>query len=91
MHFRGGRVIDLNAGIGDWAFKFASKYPELKVTSIGSSDQKHLLPTQLPPNLRFAIDDLAQKWTFRPEYFGFIRLDSQFELLTSVFVQEVYK
>lgn len=49
--FVSGHVLDLNVGIGDWVFKFASAYPELNVTSIGSPEQKHSLPTQLPSNL----------------------------------------
>ncbi|KAJ9130034.1 hypothetical protein NKR23_g12374 [Pleurostoma richardsiae] len=69
LHFspprKGGRVLDLGTGAGDWAIDYAKAHPEAEVVG---ADHRPIQPQEIPRNCRFEIDDLEQLWTWRPTF-----------------------
>ncbi|KAL2014012.1 hypothetical protein VTN00DRAFT_1537 [Thermoascus crustaceus] len=63
------RVIDLGTGTGIWAIEFADEFPAAEV--IGN-DLSPIQPTQVPPNLRFIVDDFEDEWLYENQKFDFI-------------------
>ncbi|KAK3385223.1 S-adenosyl-L-methionine-dependent methyltransferase [Podospora didyma] len=67
-----GRVLDAGCGTGIWAIDFADEHPE---TTIIGVDQDAALPTYVPPNVEFLVDDLEAEWTYgRPFDFIYMRM-----------------
>jgi trans-aconitate methyltransferase len=64
------RVLDLGTGTGIWAIDFADEFPGALV--IGT-DLSPIQPTDVPPNIKFYVDDMESGWTYGPdEKFDFI-------------------
>ncbi|KAL1991059.1 hypothetical protein VTN49DRAFT_5563 [Thermomyces lanuginosus] len=63
------RVIDLGTGTGIWAIDFADLHPEAEV--IGC-DLSPIQPSQVPPNVRFLVDDIESDWADEMNQFDFI-------------------
>ncbi|KAE8406422.1 S-adenosyl-L-methionine-dependent methyltransferase [Aspergillus pseudonomiae] len=63
-------VFDIGTGTGIWAIDFADTHPNARV--IGS-DLSPIQPAWVPPNLEFFVDDVEADWTFKRDYFDFIR------------------
>ena len=55
------RVLDIGAGSGIWCIDFADIYPSAELLGVDLSAN---LPTYVPPNVRFEVDDLEDDWTF---------------------------
>ncbi|KAF4773839.1 hypothetical protein HER10_EVM0005210 [Colletotrichum scovillei] len=56
-----GRVLDVGTGTGIWAMEFGDEHPEAEVLGIDLSPAQ---PEFVPPNVRFEIDDLEERWTY---------------------------
>ncbi|KAB8208576.1 S-adenosyl-L-methionine-dependent methyltransferase [Aspergillus parasiticus] len=63
-------VFDIGTGTGIWAIDFADTHPNARV--IGT-DLSPIQPAWVPPNLEFFVDDVEADWTFKRDYFDFIR------------------
>jgi SAM-dependent methyltransferase len=64
------RVLDLGTGTGIWAIDFADEFPSALV--IGT-DLSPIQPTNVPPNVKFYVDDIEGEWTYGPdEKFDFV-------------------
>lgn len=55
------RVLDVGAGSGIWCIDFADIYASAEILGVDLSAN---LPTFVPPNVRFEVDDLEDDWTF---------------------------
>ncbi|KAI8255725.1 Secondary metabolism regulator LAE1 [Colletotrichum sp. SAR11_239] len=56
-----GRVLDVGTGTGIWAINFADDHPESEVLG---NDLSPIQPGDVPPNVRFEVDDIDDEWTF---------------------------
>ncbi|TEA12661.1 Secondary metabolism regulator LAE1 [Colletotrichum sidae] len=56
-----GRVLDVGTGTGIWAMQFGDDHPEADILGIDLSATQ---PNDVPPNVRFEIDDIEDEWTF---------------------------
>lgn len=65
------RVLDVGTGTGIWAIDFADVYPSAEV--IGS-DLTPIQPTNVPPNLKFIIDDIEDEWAYETHPFDYIHV-----------------
>jgi trans-aconitate methyltransferase len=60
----------LGTGTGIWAIDFADEFPGALV--IGT-DLSPIQPTNVPPNIKFYVDDMESEWTYGPdEKFDFV-------------------
>ena len=65
-----GRVLDLGTGTGIWPIDFAQHFPGATVVG---NDLSPTMPTSVPPNCHFYIDDIEAAWTYNAsETFDFI-------------------
>lgn len=55
------RVLDIGAGSGIWCIDFAEAFPSAEVLGVDLSAN---MPTFVPPNVRFEVDDLEDEWVF---------------------------
>lgn len=55
------RVLDIGAGSGIWCVDFGDMYPSAEVLGVDLSAR---MPTDVPPNVKFEVDDLEEDWTF---------------------------
>lgn len=69
-----GRVLDLATGTGMWAIEFASQHPDATVLG---NDLSPTMPTFVPPNCQFYVDDVEAEWTY-PEHEKFDFIHSRF-------------
>ncbi|PSS22460.1 hypothetical protein M430DRAFT_65619 [Amorphotheca resinae ATCC 22711] len=69
------RALDLGTGTGIWAIDFADEYPQ---TTVLGTDLSPIQPSLVPPNLRFEIDDVQDRWTYPRDYFDFVHLRGLF-------------
>ncbi|KPM45556.1 hypothetical protein AK830_g945 [Neonectria ditissima] len=53
------KIIDLATGTGIWAVDVADKFPSASVVGV---DLSPIQPSWVPPNLRFLVDDIEDKW-----------------------------
>ncbi|WQF77914.1 Putative S-adenosyl-L-methionine-dependent methyltransferase superfamily [Colletotrichum destructivum] len=56
-----GRVLDVGTGTGIWALDFGDEHPEAEVIA---TDLSPTLPSYVPPNVKFQVDDAEEPWTF---------------------------
>ncbi|KAK1711172.1 S-adenosyl-L-methionine-dependent methyltransferase [Colletotrichum lupini] len=56
-----GRVLDVGTGSGIWALDFGDEHPESEVLAF---DLSPTLPTYVPPNVRFEVDDAEDPWLY---------------------------
>ncbi|KAF6829977.1 methyltransferase domain-containing protein [Colletotrichum plurivorum] len=56
-----GRVLDVGTGTGIWAINFGDEHPEAEILGIDLSPTQ---PRDVPPNVRFEIDDIEDEWLF---------------------------
>jgi trans-aconitate methyltransferase len=54
-------VLDIGAGSGIWCIDFADIHPSAEILGVDLSAN---MPTYVPPNVRFEVDDLEDGWTF---------------------------
>jgi tRNA G46 methylase TrmB len=47
-------VLDIATGVGDWAIDMADEFPD---TTVIATDLSPIQPVNVPPNLRFYIED----------------------------------
>ncbi|KUJ13013.1 S-adenosyl-L-methionine-dependent methyltransferase [Mollisia scopiformis] len=69
------RVLDIGTGTGIWAIDFADEHPN---TTVIGTDLSPIQPDVVPPNLRFEIDDVRDRWTYPVDYFDFIHMRALF-------------
>ncbi|OAL39181.1 hypothetical protein AYO20_01499 [Fonsecaea nubica] len=72
-------VLDLGTGVGTWAIDVADAHPETPVTGV---DLSPIQPTVAPPNIKWEIDDVGDRWTWPLNHFDLIY--SQFMLSGSI-------
>jgi SAM-dependent methyltransferase len=65
------KVIDLGCGTGIWSIDFADAHPEAEVIGI---DLSPIQPAWVPPNLKFIVDDITDRWTFDDDSFDFVHI-----------------
>ncbi|KAF4980048.1 hypothetical protein FZEAL_3910 [Fusarium zealandicum] len=66
------RVLDLGTGTGSWAIEYADTFPESEVIGV---DLSPTVPSFVPSNCSFEIDDLEKEWTWsKPFDFVFSRV-----------------
>ncbi|KJX92439.1 SAM dependent methyltransferase like protein [Zymoseptoria brevis] len=65
------KVLDVGTGTGIWAIDFADEHPEAEV--IGT-DITPAMPSWVPPNVRFELDDCTKDWSFPENTFDFIHV-----------------
>jgi trans-aconitate methyltransferase len=53
--------LDIGAGSGIWCIDFAELYPSAEVIGV---DISATMPTMVPPNCKFEIDDVEDEWTY---------------------------
>ncbi|EFW18387.1 hypothetical protein D8B26_005180 [Coccidioides posadasii str. Silveira] len=63
------RVLDIGTGSGAWAIRFADEYPSAEV--IGN-DLSPTQPADIPPNVKFLVDDVEEEWEYGSRPFDFI-------------------
>ncbi|PCD24132.1 hypothetical protein FGRA07_11408 [Fusarium graminearum] len=63
------RVLDIGTGNGTWAIEFADKYPDATVEGI---DISPIMPSWVPPNLKFCVSDFGQDGSFKESSFDYI-------------------
>jgi len=59
------RVLDIGTGTRIWAINFTDQFPSAKVISINLSP---IQPDIVPLNLRFQINNIWKKWSFRYKF-----------------------
>ncbi|EXJ92136.1 hypothetical protein A1O3_00686 [Capronia epimyces CBS 606.96] len=59
------RVLDIGTGTGIWAIEYGDLHPESIVTGI---DVSPVMPSFVPPNVRFEVADVERPWTFSYEF-----------------------
>lgn len=84
------KVIDIGTGTGIWAIDFADEHPG---ASVIGTDVSPVMPTWVPPNLSFEIDDANQVWTFKDDTFDYIHLRAMFGSIAdwAAFYREAYR
>jgi len=65
------KVLDVGTGTGIWAMDFADAFPSAEVIGTDISD---MMPSYVPPNCRFELDDAELEWTYKPDSFDFIHM-----------------
>jgi trans-aconitate methyltransferase len=55
------RVLEIGTGKGDWAIAIGDKYPSCLVDGV---DTSLIQPDLVPPNVKFEIFDVEQRWTW---------------------------
>ncbi|KAF1815802.1 S-adenosyl-L-methionine-dependent methyltransferase [Eremomyces bilateralis CBS 781.70] len=64
------RILDLGTGTGIWAIDMGDQYPSADVLGNDLADNQ---PRNVPPNVRFEIDDIEQEWIYS-EGFDYIHM-----------------
>ncbi|KAI8158279.1 Secondary metabolism regulator LAE1 [Colletotrichum sp. SAR 10_70] len=59
------RVLDLGTGTGLWAIEYADAHPEAEVLGV---DLSPIQPQDVPPNLKFEIDDVEEEWLYSQKF-----------------------
>ncbi|CAK7227273.1 hypothetical protein SCUCBS95973_006484 [Sporothrix curviconia] len=62
------RILDIGTGSGVWAMEMADKYPN---STIVGNDLSANMPTFVPPNVKFEVDDVENDWIY-DQPFSFI-------------------
>ena len=65
------KVLDIGTGTGIWAIDFGDVHPSAEV--IGT-DLSPLMPSWVPPNVRFELDDATKPWTWPDNTFDFVHI-----------------
>jgi len=55
------RILDIGAGTGIWCIGMGDLYPSAEIVGVDISAS---MPTYVPPNVRFEIDDVEDPWTY---------------------------
>ncbi|KAL1953535.1 hypothetical protein VTO42DRAFT_2633 [Malbranchea cinnamomea] len=63
------RAIDLGTGTGIWAIQFADDYPSAEVLGV---DLTPIQPNNVPPNLKFILDDIEHDWEYERNPFDYV-------------------
>jgi len=56
-----GRILDVGAGTGLWCISMGDLYPMAEVIGVDISPS---MPTLVPTNVRFEVDDAEEDWTY---------------------------
>ena len=56
-----GRCLDIGAGSGIWCIEMGDKFPSADITGVDLSAN---LPSWVPPNVHFEIEDVEEPWAF---------------------------
>jgi trans-aconitate methyltransferase len=56
-----GRCLDIGAGSGIWCIEMGDKFPSADITGVDLSAN---VPTWVPPNVHFEVEDVEESWTF---------------------------
>ena len=63
------KILDLGTGSGIWSVDMADKFPSAIVTGV---DIAPTMPSWVPSNVQFEIEDVEEDWLFRKNSFDFI-------------------
>ncbi|RPA85156.1 S-adenosyl-L-methionine-dependent methyltransferase [Ascobolus immersus RN42] len=63
------RILDLGTGTGNWAIEAGDLYPEAEVIGV---DLSPIMSEFVPPNVRFEVDDIEDRWLWKKDSFGLI-------------------
>ena len=62
-------ILDLGTGSGIWSIDMADLHPSATITGV---DVAPTMPTWVPPNVQFEIEDIEEDWLFGKSRFDFI-------------------
>ncbi|TDZ74950.1 Secondary metabolism regulator LAE1 [Colletotrichum trifolii] len=65
-------VLDIGSGTGNWAVEMAQQLPQARIMGVDISAA--LLPTSVPPNVVFEVEDATQLWDRERESLDFVHI-----------------
>ncbi|KAK2057969.1 methyltransferase domain-containing protein [Colletotrichum caudatum] len=65
-------ILDIGTGTGNWAVEMGEKYPLAKIMGIDISAA--LLPTTVPPNVVFEVEDITNDWARERDSLDFVHV-----------------
>ncbi|KAK2024725.1 methyltransferase domain-containing protein [Colletotrichum zoysiae] len=65
-------ILDIGTGTGNWAVEMGEKYPLAKIMGIDISAA--LLPTTVPPNVVFEVEDITNDWARERNSLDFVHV-----------------
>ncbi|OLN96576.1 Malonyl-[acyl-carrier protein] O-methyltransferase 1-like protein 1 [Colletotrichum chlorophyti] len=65
-------ILDIGSGTGNWAVEMGEQYPLAKVMGVDMSAA--LLPTTVPPNVVFEVEDATHPWAREKESLDFVHM-----------------
>ncbi|KAI5458194.1 methyltransferase domain-containing protein [Mariannaea sp. PMI_226] len=58
-------ILDVATGVGDWAIQIGDEFPDAQI--IGT-DLSPIQPAEVPPNVRFYVEDSTDPWVFNHQF-----------------------
>lgn len=65
-------ILDVGAGTGSWAVEMARQHPRAKIMGVDMSAA--LLPTSVPPNVVFEVEDATEPWHREKDSLDFVHM-----------------
>ncbi|KAF6839668.1 methyltransferase domain-containing protein [Colletotrichum musicola] len=65
-------VLDIGSGTGNWAVEMAQQYPLARIMGVDMSAA--LLPTSVPPNVVFEVEDATDPWAREQNSLDFVHM-----------------
>ncbi|KAF9875223.1 putative phosphoethanolamine N-methyltransferase [Colletotrichum karsti] len=65
-------ILDIGSGTGNWAVEMAQQYPQAKIMGVDISAA--LLPTNVPPNVLFEVEDATDLWDREKDSLDFVHM-----------------
>ncbi|KAI8225905.1 Secondary metabolism regulator LAE1 [Colletotrichum sp. SAR 10_96] len=65
-------ILDIGSGTGNWAIEMAQQYPQAKIMGVDLSAA--LLPTNVPSNVVFEVEDATDPWDREKNSLDFVHM-----------------